>query len=219
MRRPDRVIVSSFYEVPPRDLRVRVVGALPRDAVRKVQPSNGEHLLVYLNRGHEQLNDTVLKGLEELERPVHIYGTQQRGRTGQLEFLPPSHTPFLEDLASCCGVVSTAGNQLVGEAMFLGKPVLVFPESCAEQRMNALAVERLGIGMRADFREFSANTIRTFLNRRDAYIENIRTNVRDGLPQALAAIDQALRELVPDARPQVSSGEEFQVPCAEPADD
>jgi hypothetical protein len=89
----------------------------------------------------------------------------------------------------------------VGEAMFLGKPVLVFPESCAEQRMNALAVERLGIGMRADFRDFSVETITRFLNRRDAFIANIGRNVRDGLPEALEAIDEALQELAPAAMP------------------
>jgi uncharacterized protein (TIGR00661 family) len=196
-KRPDRVIVSSFYDVPARDPRVRVVGALPRDAVRAMRPSDGEHLLVYLNRGQEQLSGAVLESLHELQRPVRIYGTSRRGRAGRLEFLPTSHLPFLEDLASCCGVVSTAGNQLVGEAMFLGKPVLVFPESCAEQRMNALAVERLGIGMRAAFEDFTAETIGRFLSRRDELADNIRRNVRDGLPDALAAIDQFLSELAP----------------------
>jgi uncharacterized protein (TIGR00661 family) len=205
IRRPDRVIVSSFYEAAPRNRRVRIVAALPRDAVRRMQPSTREHLLVYFNRGHEQLNDKVLAGLHDLKRPIHVYGTLRRGRAGLLEFLPPSHTPFLEDLASCCGVISTAGNQLVGEAMFLGKPVLVFPESCAEQRMNALAVERLGIGMRADFRDFSAQTITRSLDRRDEFTANIGRNVRDGLPEALAAINQALQELAPAAAPTRAS--------------
>jgi uncharacterized protein (TIGR00661 family) len=214
MRNPERVIVSSFYDVPPRDDRVRIVGALPRDAVRKVTPTNGEHILVYLNRGHEQLNDGVERALAELQCPVHIYGCPRRGRSGLLEFLPPSHTPFLEDLASCRAVVSTAGNQLVGEAMFLGKPVLVFPEKCAEQRMNALAVENLGIGMRADFRDFTAPTIRGFLSRREEFVGNIQKNWRDGLPEALKAIDQALRELVSDGRPlsAVSGGDAPPVP-------
>jgi uncharacterized protein (TIGR00661 family) len=200
MRRPDRVIVSSFYDVPRRDARVRIVGALPRDAVRAMRPSHGEHLLVYFNRGQEQLSDSVLETLHALHRPVRIYGTPMRGCAGKLDFLPPSNIPFLEDLASCACVVSTAGNQLVGEAMFLGKPVLVFPEKCAEQRMNALAVERLGIGMRADFRDFKVETILRFLSRRDEFMAKIGDHVRDGLPDALAAIDQFLEELAPEAR-------------------
>ncbi len=190
MGRPDRVIVSSFFDAPPLDPSVSVVGTLPRDAVRAMQPSEGEHLLLYFNRGQDQFQNAVLAVLHELDCPVRIYGTPRRGRERNLTFLPPSNIPFLEDLASCRAVISTAGNQLVGEALFLGKPVLVFPESCAEQRMNALAVERLGIGMKASFRRFTAPTIRRFLARRDDFATNIRRHRRDGLPDAIQAIDQ-----------------------------
>src|SRR5262249_19742283 len=153
----------SFFDAPPRQPGVKVVGTLPRAAVRRLTPRRGEHLLVYLNRGQDQLHEGVVRSLDELRCPVHIYGTPRRGRAGRLAFLPPSDLPFLEDLAGCRAVISTAGNQLVGEALALEKPVLVFPECCAEQRMNALAVERLKIGMRAAFRDLTADTIRTFL--------------------------------------------------------
>lgn len=195
MGRPDRVIVSSFFDAPPRDASVSVVGTLPRDEVRRVQPAEGEHLLLYLNRGQDQFHSAVLDVLHELDCPVRIYGTPRRGRERNLTFLPPSNIPFLEDLASCRTVISTAGNQLVGEAIFLGKPLLVFPELCAEQRMNALAVERLGIGMRASFRDFTTATIRRFLARRDDFAANIRRHRRDGLPAALHAIDDFIGSL------------------------
>jgi uncharacterized protein (TIGR00661 family) len=197
--RPERVIVSSFYHAEPRRPGIRVVGTLPRQEIRGLRPRRGEHLLVYLNRGRDQLHAGILRTLEEVGCPVHIYGTPRRGRVGALTFLPPSNLPFLEDLASCRAVVSTAGNQLVGEAMFLGKPILVFPERCVEQRMNALAVERLGIGMRADFRDFTPTRLRAFLQQLDGFSANIARHVRDGLPEALAALEQFLGELSPTA--------------------
>ena len=44
-------------------------------------------------------------------------------------------------------VVSTAGNQLVGEALYLGKPVLVMPERVNfEQAINAHYLEQSGAG-------------------------------------------------------------------------
>ncbi len=195
MGRPDRVLVSSFFDAPPRRPGVRVVGTLPREAVRRVVSRSGEHLLVYFNRGHDQLHQGVVECFEELGCPVRIYGTPKRGRIGSLTFLPPSDLPFLEDLASCRAVISTAGNQLVGEALYLEKPVLVFPERCAEQRMNALAVERLGIGMQAAFRDFTAATINNFLGRLGEFAANISHHRRDGLREAVATIDQFLREL------------------------
>jgi uncharacterized protein (TIGR00661 family) len=198
---PDRVLVSSFYHAEPRRPGVRVVATLPRQEVRGLSATPGEHLLVYFNRGQDQLHDGILRTLEEVGCPVHLYGTPRRGRQGLLTFLPPSNLPFLEDLAACRAVISTAGNQLVGEAMYLGKPVLVFPERCVEQRMNALAVERLGIGMRADFRDFTAARVRAFLDRHDHFAANIARQVRDGLPEALDALDQFLHELCPTGQP------------------
>lgn len=197
--RPDRVIVSSFFDAPPRNPRVRVVAALARAEVRQMQPRAGGHLVVYLNRGREQLHEGMVRELGRVGVPVHVYGARERGRIGALCFLPLSNLPFLEDLASCRAVISTAGNQLVGEALALGKPVLVFPERCAEQRMNALAVERMGIGRQATWNQFTAETIRQFLEESPAYLAQIRRHDRDGLSETLAAIESALAELVPAA--------------------
>jgi uncharacterized protein (TIGR00661 family) len=197
MGRPDRVLISSFFDAAARSPGVRVVPTLPRQTVRQVTPSEGDSILVYLNRGQDQLSESILQALRGLNCPVRIYGTPRRGREGLLNFLPPSNLPFLEDLACCRAVVSTAGNQLVGEAMHLGKPVLVFPERCVEQRMNARAVERLGIGMRGSFKDFTTMRIRQFLGRLDFFAGNIRRLRRDGLAEAIAAIDQFLNELAP----------------------
>lgn len=114
-------------------------------------------------------------------------------------FLPHSNLPFLEDLAACRAVLSTAGNQLMGEAIYLGKPVMVMPEHCVEQRLNAAAVERLGIGERVSRREFTAERIRAFLGRLDGYVTAMKAHVRDGRQETLAALDRFLKELAPAA--------------------
>jgi UDP:flavonoid glycosyltransferase YjiC (YdhE family) len=143
----------------------------------------------------------MFRVLERLGCPVHIYGTAFQGQQGRLQFLPPSSLPFIEDLAGCRAVLSTAGNQLVGEAIYLGKPVLVMPERCVEQRLNAAAVERLGIGMQITREQFTTDRIRVFLGRLDHYSQNMRRHVRDGLHEALDAIETYLAELAPGAAP------------------
>jgi hypothetical protein len=72
--------------------------------------------------------------------------------------------------------------------------------------MNARAVERMGIGMRASFKDFTTARIRRFLKRLDFFADNIRRLRRDGLPEALDALDQFLGELVPARRPALPSG-------------
>jgi uncharacterized protein (TIGR00661 family) len=206
MGRPERVLVSSFYDATPLRPGVRFVGTLPRQAIRELAPTEGEHLLVYLNRGRDQHHDLLLQPLSELGVPVHIYGSARRGRTGRLSFLPSSELPFLEDLAACRAVISTAGNQLVGEALFLHKPLLVIPECCVEQRMNARAVERLGIGRKIDIPKFTLQVLRDFLKRLDGYRERMGGRFRDGLWEALASFDQFLAELArPTGRHRLSS--------------
>jgi uncharacterized protein (TIGR00661 family) len=197
MGSPDRVLVSSFYDARPLRRDVRVVGTLPRQAIRNLVSSEGEHVLVYFNRGRDQLHDNLLQPLNDLGVPMRIYGSPRRGRVGRLTFLPTSELPFLEDLATCRAVISTAGNQLVGEALFLQKPLLVVPERCVEQRMNALAVQRLGIGHKIDMRQFTLPTLRDFLRRVGDYRARMRGCFRDGLREALATFDRFLTELAP----------------------
>jgi uncharacterized protein (TIGR00661 family) len=159
----------------------------------------GKHLLAYFNQGKHQLRPAILSALASAGLPVHIYGSDRRGQEGQLSFLPLSNLPFLEDLASCRAVVSTAGNQLIGEAIYLGKPVCVMPEACAEQRLNAAAVERMGIGMQVAAGRFGPDTMATFLAHLDGYASNLSRHVCDGLQQSLDSIEQFLTELAPAA--------------------
>jgi uncharacterized protein (TIGR00661 family) len=205
MGKPDRILVSSFYDAKPLRPEVGVVGTLPRQAIRELVPTQGEHLLVYFNRGRDQLHEKVLRTLNGLGVPVHIYGSPRRGWSGRLTFLPTSELPFLEDLASCRAVISTAGNQLVGEALFLRKPLLVIPEDCVEQRMNALAVQRLGIGRKIGMRQLTLPTLRDFLKNVEMYREHMVAQFRDGLQEAHCALDQFLKELAPESTRTSSS--------------
>jgi uncharacterized protein (TIGR00661 family) len=197
MGQPDRVLVSSFYPVQPRRPDVKIVGTLLRKAVRELSPHRGDHLLAYFNQGKDQLLPAVLDALAGAGPPVRVYGSDRRGQEGPLTFLPLSRLPFLEDLASCRAVISTAGNQLIGEAIYLGKPVCVMPEACVEQRLNAAAVERLGIGMRLSAHQLSAKRLRAFLACLDTYETNVTRNVRNGVEESLEAIEQYLTELAP----------------------
>jgi uncharacterized protein (TIGR00661 family) len=197
MGNPDRVLVSSFYNAPPRRPGVKLVPALVRPEVHSLQPTDGAHLLVYFNRSRWQLNPRILEALEQASCPVRVYGDGDRGRRGNIEFVPLSNLPFLEDLASCRGVISTAGNQLMGEAIHLGKPVLVMPEDCVEQRMNAAAVHRLGIGMRSTAQTFGRRQLDEFLGRTDEFRVRMRRHVRDGLDEAAATVEGFLNELAP----------------------
>jgi uncharacterized protein (TIGR00661 family) len=200
MGRPDRIIVSSFYDGAVKDRRIRFVGPLLRPEVLRETPRHGDHLLVYLNRGAYQFTPRVENALRALRMPVVVYGTPRRGSDGLLAYREPGNETFIQDLASCRSVFSTAGNQLVGEAIWFNKPMLVMPENTVEQRLNAAALERLGIGMRVDQDEIDAATVRRFLDAEDVFRKSMRHALRDGRAEAIAALETFARELA-TARP------------------
>jgi uncharacterized protein (TIGR00661 family) len=195
MGRPARIIVSSFYPLPAIERRVLSVGPIIRDEVRALHPTDGEHLLVYLNNGASQLTPDLEEALVASRLPMRVYGTPRRGPEGALDFRAPSTHGFLDDLASCRAVISTAGNQLVGEAMSLGKPILVKPEDSVEQRLNAAAVERMGIGLAVAHGAMRARTIHDFLAQRDRFRAAALAQVRDGRAETLAGLAHFARQL------------------------
>jgi uncharacterized protein (TIGR00661 family) len=200
MGQPQRVLISSFYEAPPQRPGVHIVGPILRPELHRLQATRGAYLLAYFNNGAHQLTCDVEQALRSAGRRVVVYGTARQGVQGNLEFRSPSNLPFLEHLAGCRAVITTAGNQLVGEALHLRKPLLVFPEDCVEQRLNAAAVERMGIGMRLDLKRLTADVINEFLAREEGYRAAAERWARDGRHQALDAIERFLCELAATPR-------------------
>ena len=195
--KPDRIIVSGFFSAPPCRPGVQVVGPVIRQEVRQTTPTRGEHLLVYLNKGDQQFTPRIREALSSLDCPVLIYGTTRQGSERNLVFKPLANLPFIEDLASCRAVFGTTGNQLCGEVIHFGKPMLGMPQACVEQRLNAAQIERMGIGMQTTPRGVMAELLRQFLSREEQFARNVQREARDGAAEALEAIDRFTAELAP----------------------
>ena len=78
-----------------------------------------------------------------------IYGkVQEDCDDGHLHYRSYSREGFLGDLMECTGVVCNAGFELPGEALHLGKKLLLRPlDGQIEQQSNALGMVQLGYGM------------------------------------------------------------------------
>ena len=193
--RSDKQLISSFYDAPARTQDVMLIGPLLRDEVFSLEPTDGHHLLVYFNNGSYQITPEVADTLRSLDMPMRVYGSSLVGHDGPIEFRPTSNVGFLQDLASAKAVISTAGNQLVGEAAYFGKAMLVLPENTVEQRMNASAVERLGIGEQIEWSEFKPHVVRRFLDRVPEFTARARAASRDGRADALRILNHWAKEL------------------------
>lgn len=194
--RADRTIVSSFYQPPVREQYrslVTQVGVIIRPSLAGMAPTRRGHLVVYL-RKFERGN--VMTALRDCGWPVRIYGLGEREREGNLRFFPVSEEGFLRDLASCEALVTTAGNQLVGEALFLGKPVFAMPEpNNDEQAINGFFLERSGVGRSVPLEEVTTASLLDFLACLSTCRKAIQPGVYNGTDLAFGEVMDFLERL------------------------
>lgn len=193
---PERILISSFYPAEPAYPQVQIVGPMLRDEVLRAKASEGSYLLAYFNKGEHQYLPHVDRALRLLDCKVVVYGTPLRGEDENLDFRAPSVDGFVRDLAGCRAVLSTAGNQLIGEAIHFGKPVLALPEDAFEQRLNAFMIERMGVGMRGTLKQITPSDIDRFLGNHAWYKSNMREHARDGRSEAIETLHRYIGELV-----------------------
>lgn len=138
IRKPDTVLFPPI-------LRPEILAAAPDTGDTG---DTGDHLLIYQSGAYEALESALQQsGIE-----ARIYGMRPGAsieeREGCLRFLPFSEAGFIRDLASCRGVIAGGGFTLMGEAVYLRKPMLSVPlQGQFEQYLNARLLEREGYGV------------------------------------------------------------------------
>jgi uncharacterized protein (TIGR00661 family) len=189
-------VASSFYSPPLKKgfEHVRQVGPMLRPVVVSATPSTGEFLLSYLRMNTPP---EVIEILAGCGWPVRVYGLGERPPQGRLTFHAIDEHRFVEDLASCAGLFSAAGNQLLGEALYFGKPVFAIPEAMHhEQQINAHFLRQMGAGDWTTAESIRPGQLAQFLTRLDEFRANLAPlkGTLDGTPDALAAIEDVLRK-------------------------
>jgi len=193
--RPERIVVAAFFEATPRGPGVQVVGPVIRAEARAMPPSDGNFLLIYFSNANVHFTPKIEAALAQLDMPVRMYGLPRTGASGNIMFCPPGNLTFLKDLAGCRALFATAGNQMISEAIHFAKPLLLMPEESLEQRLNAKFIQQWGAGMCIQPKQVTPQFLREFLNRHEEFVANLRIHRRDGLSEALDAIDKAVSQL------------------------
>jgi uncharacterized protein (TIGR00661 family) len=214
--RPRHLVVSSFYRPPLRPglRRVTQVGVLLRQEIRRMRPSDGSYLVAYLRRF---ASPSLLAALAACGREIRVYGLGRRPRDGSLRFMPVDGQRFAEDLAHSAAVICTAGNQLVGEALYLGKPVFVLPEEGNfEQFINAHFLAAMGAGTWKRLESVTAADIGRFLHGLEGYRGRIDRRQLAGNRAALGVVDRFLPALRDQPEPAAAASDRLQ-PALSPA--
>ncbi len=191
-------LVTTFFYPPVRKKRTTLVPPILRDEVlaAREQAHDGGHVVVYQSgESHGALVD-VLRGFADTE--FRVYGLRRdltdTVREGNLTWRPFSQQGFVDDLATSRAVVAGGGFSLMGEAVYLGKPMLSVPlVGQFEQILNALWLEKLGYGLYRQ--EVTREALAELLEGADRFAEALRGHRQDGNVELFAQLDSVLGQL------------------------
>jgi len=189
-------LVTTFFHPPVVKPRTTLVPPILRPQVLEARPEDGGHLLVY------QTSTSYGDLLEHLRRAgveCRIYGVrrgiEKEERDGKLRFMPFSDTGFVEDLRTARGVVANGGFTLLGEAVYLRRPVLSVPVGKQfEQVVNARYLELEGYGVMAD--EVTGPVLGDFLARAPDLRRKLAGYHQDGNESMFACLEERLAAAV-----------------------
>jgi uncharacterized protein (TIGR00661 family) len=188
-------VASSFYSPPLKHgfEKVRQIGPMLRADVVSRSPRTDDFLLSYLR---SNTPSPIIDSLARCGRRVRIYGLGERPAMGALSFHAIDEHRFVDDLASCAGLFSAAGNQLLGEALYFGKPVFAIPEEMHhEQQINAHFLQQMGAGDWVTAEAFRPERLADFLVRLDEYRNHLTALAgnMNGTADAKSMVEEVLQ--------------------------
>jgi uncharacterized protein (TIGR00661 family) len=189
----DHYVIATFFKPEVRKNRTTLVPPILRKEILDKQQTQGQHLLVYqTGEGYDEL----LKTLADTKLECRIYGAR-RGITeeqveGNLRYQPFSEDKFIDDLASSRGVIAGGGFTLMGEAVYLHKPMLSVPLGGQfEQILNGRYLQAMGFGATAMTLD-DPKTIHDFLEQLPAYQKSLASYAQNGNTELFQTLDSLL---------------------------
>lgn len=189
----DEYFITTFFHPEVRKERTRLFPPILRPEILSANRRTGDHLLVYTTgEGNQSIAETLAKtGLE-----CRIYGMRRDLSAevveGNLRYRPFSEDEFIDDLASSRAVIAGGGFTLMGEAVYLHKPMLAVPLARQfEQVLNARYLELEGYGRHAKTLD-DPRTVNDFVAAIPACEAKLASYAQDGNQKILSALDEWL---------------------------
>lgn len=183
----EHFIITSFSNPEIKDPNTTIVPPVIREEVKRLRPSKGHRVLVYLTRE----NQSVIDILKQFNEEFVVFGYNVSRREKNLEFRERDF--FLDELKDCKAIIATAGFTLMSEALYLKKPYLALPlRGQFEQILNALFLEQAGYGDYSD--DLQEEEVSDFLAKMESYRQELNGYEVDfqKLPRTLKRVMESI---------------------------
>jgi uncharacterized protein (TIGR00661 family) len=185
-------LITTFFYPKIRRQPAVLVPPILRDKILARQPSGGNHLVVYQTA---ESQEKIIGDLHALgQETFHVYGFNRSENHGNVLLKTFSEDGFIDDLASCKGVIANGGFSLISEAVYLKKPVCSIPiQNQFEQFVNAAYIEKLGYGRH--FGKMASDSIKAFLCEIERFHDNLTSYSQNGNELLFQAIEREMEKL------------------------
>ena len=179
------ILTSFFYPRVRPNKNAVIYPPIIREDILKLEPKDGNHVIVYQT---SRESEKLVKRLKLLENEQFIvYGFNKDETDGNLTFKEFNEDEFYDDLASAKAVICNGGFTFISEAIHLKKPIYSVPAiGNFEQTLNGFYVQKLGYG---EYHEvMSAKRVSNFLKRLPKYqqkLEKVKKTNNDGIVREL----------------------------------
>lgn len=156
-----------------------LVPPILREKIFTFQPKKEDFVLVYQTSPVYQKK--LLKILTQFSQiRFNVYNLDSEFYSAaNLQFKSFSEDEFLNDLVHCRAVITNGGFGLMGEAIYLGKPILSLPiKGDFEQTLNAILLERCGYGKFGQ--KINPQTLKDFFDNLTVFENNLKKYYQDG---------------------------------------
>ena len=185
--------ITTFFHPKIRKPRTSLHPPILRPEILNAKSEPGEHLLVYQTN---TTNEELPALLQRSGRECRIYGLRRDLKApvteGNLTYKPFSEQGFIDDLRTAKGVIASAGFTLMGEAVYLHKPMLAEPVGGQfEQVLNSRYLELNRYGLSAE--PLSEDKLKEFLQRLPEFEQSLAGYSQDGNNDLLGKLEEMLQ--------------------------
>ena len=167
----DYKIISSFFPIKSIDNRIKIVN--PIISKLKIKKNKKNHILVYFSPYESsEKYKLIIDAISKINGKKFIVYTKENYKDYYTNIVFKNYNySFKSDLEDACCVISTAGHQLISEAISIHVPLYLIPLSTYEQHYNAKMVQRYQLGEMAVGTD--SNEIKEFIEKIPLYSKNI----------------------------------------------
>jgi|GEM_PF-2791798 len=204
----DLFILTCFFNLPINkkySQTVKAVSPLVRSSIKdlKNKAVYEDFILVY---AHKILIDKLLPIISQINSEKFVVFTKYEDleendllyKRDWIEFHSINPHKFIDYLSRCKAVISTGGNTLISESVYLKKPFFAIGlEGNFEQRLNIYMLDKSDWGEGCKISDFKIDNLNNFINNIKKYQDQLKeSNIKEGTDEIVNMIMKKIEETV-----------------------